>query len=103
MRPARQCHLLDVIGGERLHLVAAQQPGRAGILGDTGTQHELDGEQVTARGEQRPHAGDGIRPQGPGEGLHGEDVDDQVEPADEVDGQVEQVGHPVVDRTAGMP
>ena len=66
---------------------------RSAVVG----QHELHGEQLTAGREQRAHAGDRLAAQGAGEGLHGEDLDDEVEGPHEVVGQVEQVGDPVVD------
>ena len=66
-------------------------------------QRELHAEQHTTGREQRADAGHRTVAQRPGERLHGEHLDDEVERPHEVGGQVEQVGDPVVDRAAGVP
>ena len=65
--------------------------------------HDLHRQQLAARSDQAEHPADGHGANGRREGLHGEHLDDEIERADQVRGQGQQIGDLVGDLGVRVP
>ena len=90
------------VGCEGLDFVAPQGPGRQ-LPGCAGASSSLlDREEGAARSDQAPDVDDGVVAGRAGQGLHGDDLDHQLERPPPRWRRIEQVGRRVADLRVGM-